>query len=74
MAVQARDEVNPDALVLGCVAPLENCYRADLVPDVETCKTEHRKIMTTLLESGCDFLLIETASNAKEAIACAEVA
>ena len=74
MAVQARDEVNPDALVLGCVAPLENCYRADLVPDTDVCKREHRKMMTNLMDAGCDFLLIETASNGKEAIACAEVA
>jgi S-methylmethionine-dependent homocysteine/selenocysteine methylase len=60
MAVQARDEVNPDALVLGCVAPLEQCYDPTLSPDAATCTNEHRKTMKHLLDAGVDFLLIET--------------
>ena len=42
MAVDARDELNPDALVLGCVAPLEQCYNPNVAPDFATCKKEHR--------------------------------
>ena len=42
MACEARDEVNPDAIVLGCVAPLESCYDPKQAPDYETCKKEHR--------------------------------
>ena len=74
MAVQARDEVNPDALVLGCVAPVEACYQPKLSPNVATCKREHKKIMKHLLDAGVDFLLIETQCAAHEAVAAAEVA
>ena len=60
MACEARDEVNPEALVLGCVAPLESCYDHKQAPDSETCKKEHRANMKLLLDSGCDFILLET--------------
>ena len=38
MACAARDEINPDALVLGSVAPIENCYKVELAPDFAYCK------------------------------------
>ena len=74
MAVEARNEVNPDALVLGCVAPLEMCYNANITPDFETCKKEHKQNMNYLLEAGVDFILIETMGSGKEAIAATQVA
>ena len=74
MAVQARDEVNPDALVLGCIAPLECCYNAKLAPDYATCKKEHKQIMKNLLDAGVDFLLTETCCSAHETLAAAEAA
>ena len=74
MACEARDEVNPDAIVLGCVAPLESCYDPKQAPDYETCKKEHRQMMKLLLDAGCDFILLETQCSAEEAIAAAEVA
>lgn len=42
IAKEARDEVNPDALVLGCVSSVGMCYDAEDGPDFETCKREHR--------------------------------
>ena len=74
MACAARDEVNPDALVLGSVAPVENCYKAELAPDFAYCKQEYRKIIVNLLEAGVDFILIETCAQGLEATAAAEVA
>ena len=74
MAVEARNEVNPDALVFGSVAPVEACYQPKLSPSVATCKKEHRKIMTHLLDAGVDYLLIETQCAAHEIVAAAEVA
>lgn len=74
MAVAARDEVNPDALVLGSVAPLENCYKADLAPSFAYCKREHKKIMSDMLEAGVDFIVVETCCSGQEAIAAAQVA
>ena len=74
MAVAARDEVNPDALVLGSVAPIENCYNPDVAPSFAYCKREHKKIMTDMLEAGVDFIVIETCCSGQEAIAAAQVA
>ena len=74
MAIEARDAINPDALVMGDVATLERCYAPELAPDYHTCKVEHRKLMKQLLDCGVDFLLLETMCAAHEAIAAAEVA
>lgn len=74
MAVEARNEVNPDALVLGCVAPTHSCYAADRAPDFATCKNEHKEMMKYLLDAGVDFILLETQAQGQEAIAAAEAA
>lgn len=74
VARSARDRVKPEALILGSVAPLEDCYRPDLSPDSETCKAEHAEMITHLLDAGVDFVLIETANTRHEAIAAAKVA
>ena len=42
LAVEARDEVNPDALVLGCVAPVDHCYNAKLTPPEDVLKRDCR--------------------------------
>ena len=42
IAVAARDEVNPDALVLGCVAPVDHCYNAKLTPSEDVLKRDCR--------------------------------
>jgi S-methylmethionine-dependent homocysteine/selenocysteine methylase len=69
LARAARDARRPEALVLGSVAPLEDCYRPDLAPDAETCRTEHAELIGDLLESGVDAILIETMNNLTEAAA-----
>lgn len=58
---------NSNALVLGSIAPLEDCYRPDLSPDENTCKAEHGQMIANLLEAGVDLLLIETMNNLTEA-------
>ena len=67
IARAARDEHKPDALVLGSVAPLEDCYRPDLSPDEPACRREHAEMIDHLLEAGVDLLLIETMNNVREA-------
>ena len=42
LAKEARDEVNPEALIFGCVSSVGMCYDAGDGPDFETCKVEHR--------------------------------
>ncbi len=67
IAKRARDEHNPDALVLGSIAPLEDCYRPDLSPDESVCRREHAEMIEHLLDAGVDLLLIETINNVAEA-------
>lgn len=74
LAREACDAVNPDALVLGSVAPLEDCYQPDLAPTDETCAREHREMMTNLLDAGVDLILIETMGTLREGLAAARVA
>src|SRR5262245_28917021 len=54
-------------LVAGGLAPLEDCYRPDLVPDVEACVSEHRMQAGLLAELGVDLLFIETMNSGREA-------
>ena len=46
--------------MLGSVAPLEDCYRPDRVPDEEICLREHAELMEHLIDAGTDLILIET--------------
>ncbi len=74
IARAARDEHKPSALVLGSVAPLEDCYRPDLAPDSATCRREHAAIVADLVAAGVDVVLIETMNNIAEARAAADAA
>ena len=74
IATRVRDERRPDALVLGSVAPLEDCYRPDRVPDDETCLREHAELMEHLIDAGADLILIETMNHLREASAAVEAA
>lgn len=74
IAMAARDEINPDALVLGSVAPLEDCYQPELTPDTETCLKEHRLIIGQMVDAGVDMILIETIPSAREGLASAQIA
>lgn len=74
IARMVRDQCNPDALVLGSVAPLEDCYEPALAPPKHLCASEHGEMIAHLLEAGVDRILIETQNNAAEALAAAEQA
>ena len=74
IARDARDEVCPDALVLGSVAPLEDCYRPDLVPDTDICRREHAELIGNLMNAGADLILIETMNRLCEAQAAMQAA
>ena len=62
------------ALILGCVAPLEDCYEPSLAPDANTCLREHTEMIGHLVEAGVDRVLIETMNNLDEARAATEAA
>ena len=69
-----RDEHSPGALVMGSVAPLEDCYRPELAPDADACRREHAELIGTLLDAGVDRILIETMNNLTEARAAVSAA
>lgn len=74
IAKRAREAVKPEALILGSIAPLEDCYRADLAPDDETCRREHGWMIDVLLEAGVDIICIETQNCLRESMAAVEQA
>jgi S-methylmethionine-dependent homocysteine/selenocysteine methylase len=55
--------------VAGSVAPLEDCYRPDLVPGDATLRAEHGVRVGDLVSAGVDLALVETMNTAREAVA-----
>ncbi len=74
IARAVRDEHKPGALVLGSVAPLEDCYRPDLAPGADDCAREHAQLIETLIAAGVDRVLIETMNNLTETRAATHAA
>ena len=74
IAMEARDEMNPSALVLGSVSPLEDCYQPELTPDADSCLKEHRQIIGHLVDAGVDLILLETLASKVETLACVQAA
>jgi len=54
-------------LVAGGLAPLEDCYRPDLVPPQPECLAEHARQAECLAGLGVDLLFIETMNCGREA-------
>lgn len=72
LARQAREDF-PDRsiLIAGSIAPLEDCYRPDLVPSDAELREEHAEHAERLATLDVDFLLLETMNTIREAyIAC----
>jgi S-methylmethionine-dependent homocysteine/selenocysteine methylase len=58
----------------GSMAPLEDCYAPELVPDDTALRAEHGLHAAWLAEEGVDFLLAETINAVREAAAMARAA
>jgi S-methylmethionine-dependent homocysteine/selenocysteine methylase len=68
LARKAADEaVGRTVLVAGSLAPLEDCYRPDLVPPERELQEEHDLQAVRLARAGVDFILIETMGTIREA-------
>ena len=74
LARRAIAQAGAQALVAGSVAPLEDCYRPDLVPGQEALEREHDQLAQTLARAGVDLILIETMGSARELRAAAQAA
>lgn len=53
--------------VVGSIAPVEDCYRPDLVPSDAELRAEHGWLAEQLVSAGVDFVLCETMNTAREA-------
>jgi S-methylmethionine-dependent homocysteine/selenocysteine methylase len=67
-------EMRPGLLVAGSVAPVEDCWRPDLVPFGAELARLHALHTETLAEAGVDLLLLETFGTAREWLAAARAA
>jgi S-methylmethionine-dependent homocysteine/selenocysteine methylase len=66
-ARSAAESVAGTCLVAGGIAPLEECYSPDLVPDDDDCLAEHRRQIELLASLGVDLIVIETMNSEREA-------
>ena len=74
LARQARQESGrTDVLIAGSIAPLEDCYRPDLVPPDSDLRREHAELARRLAD-GVDCILLETMNTVREAYAACEAA
>lgn len=60
--------------IAGSLAPLEDCYRPDLVPDRSALGREHREMAEALAAAGCDLILVETMNAVRELVAATRAA
>ena len=71
MAVKmAKKAANRDCVVLGSIAPLEDCYQPELFPGEDIARKEFEQIGKWLKEEGVDIFLIETMNSIAEAQSC----
>lgn len=62
------------AAFIGCLAPVEDCYRPYLSPAPNVARAAHRKVATALHEAGFDTIVCETFPHAGEAAIAVEEA
>ena len=70
----ARAAIGRDGFVAGSMAPLEDCWRPDLVPGDDALASEHVEHAEDLARAGADLLLVETMNTIREACAAARAA
>jgi homocysteine S-methyltransferase len=75
LAKEARNQsAASETWIAGSVAPLEDCYEPELMPERETAFREHSEFITWLVDAGVDFILIETMNTIQETIVAAHAA
>lgn len=75
IARRARESSTaPAVLIAGSIAPLEDCYRPDLVPPDDQLRSEHAELAERLAKADVDFILLETMNTIREAYAACEAA
>ncbi len=75
LAQRARESFpNREVLIAGSIAPLEDCYRPDLVPSDEELREEHTELAERLANADVDFIMLETMNTIREAYAACSAA
>jgi S-methylmethionine-dependent homocysteine/selenocysteine methylase len=74
LAREAAGSLGRSVFVAGSIAPLEDCYRPDLVPEDAALGREHREQTESLAAAGADLLLLETHNTIRELLAAARAA
>jgi len=74
LARRATTESDLTVWVAASIAPVEDCYRPDLVPDEATLGDQHREMVAWLVDARADLLWIETMNTTREARAAAAAA
>ncbi|MEE8537066.1 MAG: homocysteine S-methyltransferase family protein, partial [Acidobacteriota bacterium] len=69
-----RASAGERALVAGSMAPVEDCYRPDLVPPDADLEREHTQLAQSLEAAGSDLILVETMNTLREARAALKAA
>ena len=70
----AVEEIGSIAIA-GSLAPLEDCYRPDLVPKQENILfSEHHELASALARAGVDLILVETMNSIRELVAATAAA
>jgi S-methylmethionine-dependent homocysteine/selenocysteine methylase len=69
----ARNDT-PAVLVAASVAPVEDCYSPELVPDEASLEEEHTRMLAWLKAARPDLVWIETMNTIREARAAAQAA
>lgn len=74
LAREAAKGAERRVFVVGSLAPLEDCYRPDLVPEEEALEREHSNQARSLAAAGVDGILLETQNTTRELAAAARAA
>ncbi|MGC5053321.1 homocysteine S-methyltransferase family protein [Micromonospora sp. DT48] len=74
LAREAAATVVRPVVVAGSIAPVEDCYRPELVPDDTVLRTEHAWLAGQLARAGVDLALVETMNTIREAVAAVRAA
>lgn len=74
LAREAAARAGRRTLVAGSIAPLEDCYRPERVPDEGALEREHARQARSLALAGAELLLVETMNCRREAEAAARAA
>ncbi|GIJ30568.1 homocysteine S-methyltransferase [Micromonospora qiuiae] len=74
LAREAATAVARPVAVAGSIAPIEDCYRPELVPDDAVLRDEHAWLAGQLAHAGVDLVLVETMNTIREAVAAVRAA